>query len=206
MTSDYREYRYATGEPGWAHSYLMPHLLDMLEGTTGPVLDLGCGNGAVARSLRSNGYDAYGVDGSESGIALANSAEPGRFYVADLSTRRLPEALADKRFGAVISTEVIEHLYDPRALVKLARDLLAPGGHFIVSTPYHGYLKNLAMALGGKLDPHFTVLWDGGHIKFFSRKTLEAMLREQGFELVQFAGAGRLPYLWKSMLVKATLA
>lgn len=206
MTPGYSEYRYATGEPGWAHRYLMPHLLHLLEGTKGPVLDLGCGNGSVARTLISAGYDAYGVDASESGIAVASKAQPGRFFVADLSTRRLPEVLADKRFGAVISTEVIEHLYDPRALVKLARDLLAPGGHFIVSTPYHGYLKNLVMALGGKLDSHFTVLWDGGHIKFFSRKTLEAMLREQRFEIVQFTGAGRLPYLWKSMLVKAALA
>jgi len=71
-----------------------------------------------------------------------------------------------------------------------------------VSTPYHGYIKNLALAVTGKLDAHFTVLWDGGHIKFFSRSTLEQMLREQGFEVTGFAGAGRWPLLWKSMLVK----
>jgi len=61
----------------------------------------------------------------------------------------------------------------------------------------------LALALSGRLDAHFTVLWDGGHIKFFSRRTLEQMLREQGFVATDFAGAGRWPYLWKSMLVKA---
>ncbi len=72
-----------------------------------------------------------------------------------------------------------------------------------MSTPYHGYLKNLALAATGKLDAHFTVLRDGGHIKFFSRRTLEQMLREQGFEVAGFAGAGRWPWLWKSMLVKA---
>ena len=72
-----------------------------------------------------------------------------------------------------------------------------------MSTPYHGYVKNVALALAGKLDDPFPALWDGGHIKFFSRNTLEQMLREQGFEVTGFAGAGRLPYLWKSMLVKA---
>ena len=72
-----------------------------------------------------------------------------------------------------------------------------------MSTPYHGYLKNLALAMTGKLDGHFSVLWDGGHIKFFSRATLERMLTDQGFEVLAFAGAGRLPLLWKSMLVNA---
>jgi len=76
----------------------------------------------------------------------------------------------------------------------------------IVSTPYHGYLKNLALAVTGKLDAHFTALWDGGHIKFFSRSTLEQMLREEGFDVQAFVGAGRWPFLWKSMLMKARLA
>jgi len=59
---------------------------------------------------------------------------------------------------------VIEHLFLPRALLRFAAKVLKPSGSLILSTPYHGYLKNLALALTGKLDKHFTVLWDGGHI------------------------------------------
>ena len=156
-----------------------------------------------SRALIARGYDVWGVDASESGIAIANSESPGRFFVLDVSSGELPLALVSKRFDVVISTEVIEHLYDPRGFIAFARRILASGGEFIISTPYHGFLKNLALVIAGKLDAHFTVLWDGGHIKFFSRKTLALMLREQGFEATGFAGAGRLPYLWKSMLVKA---
>jgi hypothetical protein len=87
--------------------------------------------------------------------------------------------------------------------MALARKALAPGGRFIVSTPYHGYLKNIALAVSGKFDRHFSVLWDGGHIKFFSRRTLAQMLADEGFEVVTFVGAGRLPLLWKSMIVEA---
>ena len=58
------------------------------------------------------------------------------------------------------------------------------------------------MALTGKMDTHFTVLWDGGHIKFWSVKTLTKLLEEFGFEMVVFKGSGRLPYLWKSMFIK----
>lgn len=203
MSTSYKDYGYQTAGLGWAHAYLLPHLRSMLGQTRGAVLDLGCGNGAIARALIAQGYDVYGVDASESGIAIADAESPGRFFVLDVASGELPTELAGKRFDVVISTEVIEHLYDPRGFIAFARRILASGGDFIVSTPYHGYLRNLAMAVTGKLDDHFTVLWDGGHIKFFSRNTLEQMLREQGFEVTGFAGAGRLPYLWKSMLVKA---
>jgi len=203
VSASYKDYGYQSAGLGSAHGYLLPGLLAMLGRPPGPVLDVGCGNGAIARSLIAQGYDVYGVDASESGIAIANAESPGRFFVLDVSSGELPAGLAGKRFDVVISTEVIEHLYDPRGFIAFARRILQSGGEFIVSTPYHGYFKNLALAAAGKLDAHFTVLWDGGHIKFFSRRTLEQMLREQGFEVTAFAGAGRLPWLWKSMLMKA---
>lgn len=80
---------------------------------------------------------------------------------------------------------------------------MKPGGTLILTTPYHGYLKNLALALTGKMDKHFTVDWDCGHIKFFSVKTLTQMVAEQGFRNIRFAFAGRCPYLWKSMVLCA---
>lgn len=203
MSASYKDYGYQSAGLGSAHGYLLPGLLAMLGRPRGPVLDVGCGNGAIARALIAQGYDIYGVDASESGIAIANAEAPGRFFVLDVSSGQLPTELASKRFDVVISTEVIEHLYDPRGFIAFARRILPSGGEFILSTPYHSYLKNVALAVTGKLDAHFTVLWDGGHIKFFSRRTLEQMLREQGFEVTGFAGAGRLPWLWKSMVVKA---
>lgn len=184
----------------------MPPLQRMLGRPRGPILDVGCGNGAIARALLEDGYDVYGIDASESGIEIANERVSGRFFLHDITAGRLPEALADKRFKTVISTEVITHLYAPRGLIDFARRNLVDDGELILSAPYHGYFKNLVLAVSGKLDAHFTVLWDGGFIKFFSRKTLEQMLREQGFAVTDFAGAGRLPFLWKSMLVKAKVA
>jgi len=45
--------------------------------------------------------------------------------------------------------------------------------------------------------------WDGGHIKLWSRKTLSQLLSETGFRVVRFIGAGRMPFLWKSMIMIA---
>jgi len=81
--------------------------------------------------------------------------------------------------------------------------LLEPGGTAIISTPYHGYWKNLVMALSGKLDAHFTVLWEHGHIKFWSIKTLSTLLADAGFVDIRFERVGRVPLLAKSMIAIA---
>lgn len=73
----------------------------------------------------------------------------------------------------------------------------------MISTPYHGYLKNLALSVFNKWDKHHTPLWHGGHVKFWSRKTLTQLLEANGFKVTEFHGAGRLPWLWKSMILVA---
>jgi 2-polyprenyl-3-methyl-5-hydroxy-6-metoxy-1,4-benzoquinol methylase len=109
--------------------------------------------------------------------------------------------LKEMPFDLVVSTEVIEHLYAPREYARGYFHALKPGGRFICTTPYHGYLKNLALALVNHWDAHANPLWDGGHIKLWSRKTLTALLTEKGFSNIQFRGAGRAPYLWMTMVM-----
>lgn len=165
------------------------------------VLDAGCGNGALCGVLVRAGYTVTGFDVSTDGITQARKAHPGvAFHV--LTTEDDPAVLGGP-FDAVVSTEVIEHLYSPLNLATVANKVLPMGGHFILSTPYHGYLKNLLLALTGKLDAHFTANWEGGHIKFFSRKSLTHLLADAGFAVTHFHGAGRFPYLWKSMILVA---
>jgi hypothetical protein len=71
----------------------------------------------------------------------------------------------------------------------------------VVSTPYHGYLKNLVISLLDKWDSHHTALWHGGHIKFWSQSTLTQLFSENGFTVCGFFGVGRVPFLWKSMII-----
>lgn len=102
-----------------------------------------------------------------------------------------------------MSLEVVEHLFDPPSFAKTLFDLVEPGGLAIVSTPYHGYWKNLAISLTGKFDSHFTALWVGGHIKFWSPHTLRILLSEAGFTEIEFLRVGRIPVLAKSMIALA---
>ena len=84
-----------------------------------------------------------------------------------------------------------------------AGDALCPGGYVILTTPYHGYLKNIAISLFNEWDQHHHPEREGGHIKFFSEKSLARVLTENGFSDIVFRNAGRLPYFWKSMVCRA---
>jgi 2-polyprenyl-6-hydroxyphenyl methylase/3-demethylubiquinone-9 3-methyltransferase len=53
------------------------------------------------------------------------------------------------------------------------------------------------------MDAHFTALWDHGHIKFWSVRTVTALCREAGFLDVSVVRVGRVPPLAKSMIVIA---
>jgi 2-polyprenyl-3-methyl-5-hydroxy-6-metoxy-1,4-benzoquinol methylase len=171
------------------------------------ILDFGCGNGWLTELLINEGYDAYGVDNSVSGIELANKRLPGKFFVVDAEKDILPIELNSKSFDMIISSEVIEHLYSPRNYISFCKKILEASEKklLVLTTPYHGYLKNIFLSVSGKMDNHFTALWDHGHIKFWSRDTITQLLKEYGFNINEFTGCGRIPFLWKSMIIKATL-
>lgn len=205
--SEYRDFGWISGEFTIAHAYFMQPIINMLPIDGSPILDVGCGNGAFANYLISKGYNVYGTDASASGINIANKTNQGRFFLQDLSIDELPAELQVIKFKTIISTEVVEHLYDPKKYILFCKSILekSGGGNFIISTPYHGYLKNLALSVFNTWDKHFTALWDGGHIKFWSFKTLSQLLRENEFKIVSFKGCGRFPFLWKSMVVNSKI-
>ena len=164
------------------------------------VLDLGCGNGAMTASFLDRGWELVCVDTSQSGLALARRRWPQiRFEYGDVTgdLSRLGT------FDAILSTEVVEHLFLPQHFARNAYRLLKPGGMLVLSTPYHGWLKNVAIAVTNGADAHYQPLNERGHIKFWSVSTLSQLLWEAGFTDLEYTGAGRIPYLWKTMVMRA---
>ena len=199
----YRDYGFSTCAASHMHRHFLPPIIGMC-GDLRPgvrVLDVGCGNGFTAGQFLAKGCEVVGIDLSETGIAIARRNYPdARFEVLPADAFVL-ENLNCQPFDLVISTEVVEHLYAPRPYALGCFQALRPKGRFICSTPYHGYLKNLILAALNKWDAHANPLWDGGHIKLWSRNTLSLLLRETGFVNLQFRGAGRVPWLWMTMIL-----
>lgn len=209
-TTNKYEYSYQNSFAYHHHQYLISPLVVMLNRATTlsnsnlNILDLGCGNGSLTKEIAKRGYQITGVEESESGVKYANKFASNCRFIRGSIYEEPPQEFK-QAFNIVISTEVIEHLYYPKELAKYARKCLKVNGQFIVTTPYHGYLKNLLIAITGKMDRHFTTLWDGGHIKFFSVATLKELLKLEGFTEFEFDFAGRYPYFWKSMLCSCRL-
>jgi 2-polyprenyl-6-hydroxyphenyl methylase/3-demethylubiquinone-9 3-methyltransferase len=200
--SEFSEYRYHSAQPVHDDLYLWQaverELLSRVP-KKGSIIELGCGNGLNARKMSALGFSVTATDASVSAIECAGSnSDSIRFETASVY-----DPLHERYgvFDCVVTLDVIEHLYAPRALARLAFNLLKPGGVAMISTPYHGWLKNTLIAATNRFDAHADPLWDNGHIKLFSRATIRALLGEAGFEELSLQRLGRIPVLAKSMLI-----
>ena len=199
------DYGWSSEQGPQSCGYIAPRILELLKQlNVKRVLDLGAGNGALCAQIASEGYEVAGVEYDKVGIELARKSHLEiPFYNYGVQDDPAVLLAYEEVFDAVVSTEVIEHLFSPHLLPMYAKGALKQGGYLIITTPYHGYLKNLALAIFDKWDHHHTALWHGGHIKFWSRATLTKLLTDNGFQVIDFSGVGRLPYLWKSMVLVA---
>ncbi len=202
------KYPYAGANMTDAHNHLRPVLKKILsdimrksesKGGSLKVLDVGCGNGEFCAFLSSMGFWVTGVDSSKDGIKIAQKNFPQVSFL-EKSIYELDETDIEDKFDIITSVEVIEHLAVPGKLLTKAKRFLKPDGHIILTTPYHGYLKNMALSLVNKWDDHFAVDWFCGHLRFFSVKTLTKMMKRNGFENIRFYFTGRFHPLSKSMI------
>jgi SAM-dependent methyltransferase len=181
-------------------------VLDIIAGQVGvkTICDFGCGNGYLAGQLGKRGYTVLGIDASETYLKIAreyNSSDHVTFVNGLIDANLAKQLLATRElFDLVVSSDVIEHLYNPLEFLETAHAVLRPGGIAVIGTPYHGYLKNIAISLAGKWDVHHSVHRHGGHIKFFSVPSLRKLMIRAGFAEPRFRYYGRFPGFWQNMI------
>jgi 2-polyprenyl-3-methyl-5-hydroxy-6-metoxy-1,4-benzoquinol methylase len=153
--------------------------------------------------LHKSGFEVTGIEPDKRGFEIASEANPDILF-HNIGVYDNTSALEE--YDAVVSSEVIEHLFDPAALLKVSRNHLKSSGHLVLTCPHHGYVKNLLISITNKWDVHFHPDRVGGHIKFWSHKTMKSFLEQHGFVIVSMSGAGRFRPIWKSMVVVARKA
>ena len=195
-----KKYGWASSEAEESHRYLLPTVTSLLRlYNIHSVIDIGTGNGATLPFWLQQCDKVAAIEPDQEGFEMAKAnagADVRRLGAGD----QLPPEW-QSAFDGAISLEVVEHLFDPHQLVESCFHCVRPKGHLIISTPYHGYLKNLALAFAGKWDFHHHPLRVGGHVKFWSRKTLTELFEKRGFRFISFHGVGRVSYMWKSMIL-----
>jgi 2-polyprenyl-3-methyl-5-hydroxy-6-metoxy-1,4-benzoquinol methylase len=164
------------------------------------VLDVGCGEGRFAAELLAASAEVIGIDVAEEPLRRARIAHPGLDVRLVDGDRGWP--LPDAGFETVWASETIEHVRDTAAWLSEVRRVLRPGGRLLLSTPAHGWLTLLGLALSARaFDAHFDPRSD--HLRFYSRRTLTCLLEDFGFQALSVRAAGGPPGARRLLLAEA---
>jgi SAM-dependent methyltransferase len=156
-----------------------------------PVLDLGAGDGRFAAELVAAGCAVVAVDVSREALRRARLRAPG--LDARPAHEGAPLPLGEDSVDLVWAGEVLEHVADVVGLLAEVRRVLRWGGTLLATTPYHGRLSVAALALlpGRAFEDHFDPRAD--HLRFFTARSLAAVLGDAGFAEVDVRAVGGVP-------------
>jgi SAM-dependent methyltransferase len=174
----HRDHIYGVGAPiDWVH----PDVLALALQLASPVLDFGCGNGAMVRALRAHGVEAFGLELDSKRIreSLQGDVAP---YIT-LYDGTFPAPFVDGQFESVVSSEVIEHIPNfGTAIEEIARICRS---RFAITVP-----DMSCIPIGHR---HGFVPWhlmESTHVNFFNHHSVAKLLRGHFTNLTFYQLAG----------------
>ena len=147
------------------------------------VLDVGCGPGVLGAQLTAVGCVVDGIEGSASAAELA-ATKLRRVVVADLEREPVASHVGDERYDYIVCADVLEHLRRPEALLAQLGALLTPGGRILLSVPNVAYAGLVGALINGDFRYRPDGLLDVTHLRFFTRRSLEALVADCGLAIV----------------------
>jgi glycosyltransferase involved in cell wall biosynthesis len=151
----------------------------------GLVLDVGCSDGRFGELVRGHGHRVIGVDVTKhEGVGERLDG----FIEANLNDG-LPVETGDG-FDVVVAADVLEHTIDPGALLADLMRHLSPDGAILVSVPNFAHWYPRGRVAVGRFDYDARGILDRGHLRFFTRRSIERLLAEHNLTIVQHAVVG----------------
>ena len=149
----------------------------------GKVLDVGCGTGDTLLSLKSLGWDVYGMEMDRKAVAVCKKR--GLTHIR-LGTYEHIQTYENDTFDAIRLYHVIEHLPDPKSCLKLLYKKLKKGGEVIIGTP------NIGSAAASLFGTYWYNLDSPRHLMLFTPRTLGIMAKDCGFRITitEYCSAG----------------
>jgi len=171
----------------WPHSWP----LESVPQGSKRLLDLGCGSGAKLFEFAQRGYEVWGVDVGADAIRLCKELLPqGHFFQGELQETGLP----DDHFDYIRIDNALEHVPNPKEVIRECRRLLRGGGKLMVYVP-HGSSLSMRCMKGNSISA-----WIPFHLQLFTRKSLKWLLKEVGFKDVRIYGYNPTSWLPLSIM------
>ncbi|HUJ79565.1 MAG TPA: class I SAM-dependent methyltransferase [Nitrospiria bacterium] len=139
----------------------------------GTILDVGCGDGARLAAYHAAGWQVWGVDLDPSAIRDAKNRGFGVFLQGELAAQNFPP----ETFDVVRMDNTLEHVLEPRAVIREIRRLLKPAGRLYLYVP-NG--ESLTMRVLGRYSINS---WIPFHVVLFTPTTIRRLLDEEGFDV-----------------------
>lgn len=183
------------------YSKSRPEMLEYLPSTATTVLDVGCGEGAFAKSLKEksiNDLDIWGIElMEEQGLKAKNVLSKVLIGKCEELIGEIPS----NYFDIIFFNDVLEHLIDPYDVLKLMKAKLKDNGLIVSSIPnvrYHNTFMDLV--LNKNWDYRSSGVLDKTHLRFFTKRSIVKMYESLGFEIMEHKGINRSksikPYLY----------
>lgn len=154
--------------------------LEKVYSKRGKLLDIGCGPGLFLEVAKENGWSVYGTELSKWAYEYARK-NGLNVYNKELDKCNLKEG----EFDVITLWDVIEHVTDPSKILKQVNRILKKGGLLVIDTPN---VDSFFAKLRGRKWGDFVRM----HIYYFSPKSIEKILKKNGFKIIKIENHSRI--------------
>jgi len=148
------------------------------------VLDVGCGRGRLGGAIRKLGFGVTGIERHGDALQMARQ-RLDEVLAADLADEEaVAAALGGRRFDVMLFADVLEHVADPLRVLRRYRRFLAPGGRVVISLPNIASWDRRLALLVGRFDYADSGVMDRTHLRFFTFRTAQILVREAGLAVL----------------------
>jgi SAM-dependent methyltransferase len=194
---------------GWPRSRIEAIVAEPLQGDV--LLDIGCGDGFLLYQFRRRFQQLIGLEYSAHRLQGARRRLAGLPFTGVHGSAESMTVIPDGTIDAIVSADVIEHVPDVYAAADEMHRVLRPGGRLVINTPNVAFLVKRMRLLAGRFPSTSQgneglgsdVLFDGGHLHYFTYRSLGLLLERSGFRIVRRIGYGphgRIHNLWPNLL------
>ena len=163
------------------------------------VLDIGCGNGMLLYQFHNAFKTLVGLEYSKHRLKQAKVNLADQDFVAVQGSAEDMAEIKSNSIDRIISADTIEHIPDVYTAASEMLRVLKPGGKLVINTPNIAFIKKRVLLLLGRFPSTSQknegigsdILFDGGHLHYFTYRSLRIVLEKAGFVMEKKIGYGK---------------